>query len=60
MGDLEARLWVKRWNKMVPEARHTDYIIDGKLSLLQALESACYDRRNQFFYRAGIPMKAVD
>jgi hypothetical protein len=56
----EARLWVKRWNKMVPEARHIDYNIEGKLSLLQALESACYDRSNQFFYHAFIPMKAVE
>lgn len=55
----EARLWVRQWNKKVPEARHTDYFIEGQLSLLQVLEEACYDRKNQFFCSVLIPVKAV-
>jgi hypothetical protein len=56
----EASLWVKQWNKKVPEARCGNYTIEGQLSLLQLLEAACYDRDSQFFYSALKPVKAVE
>jgi succinate dehydrogenase flavin-adding protein (antitoxin of CptAB toxin-antitoxin module) len=49
----EATQWVKDWNKKKPEARITDFLIEGQLSLLDALRAGCYDRANSFFYSAS-------
>jgi hypothetical protein len=49
----EATQWVKDWNKKKPAARTIDFLIEGQLSLLDALRNGCYNRANGFFYSAS-------
>ncbi len=56
----EAAQWVKDWNKKKPAARKTDYEIAGHPSLLEVLDTGCYDRENGFLYSVIHKMIATE